>query len=99
MSEDKTKSPEVEALENQVEDLKEQIEKLSAYPELLQTEKDLREKTLEQLKQAEDKLESIKEWAAGFERFGDSDYKGIFISDEITKVLNKEKKSGNKNTS
>ena len=99
MSEDKTKSPEVEALENQVEDLKEQIEKLSAYPELLNTEKELRKDTIKELKVAEEKIEMVKEWAEGFERFGDSEYKGKFISEEITKVLNKEKKSGNKNTS
>ena len=93
MSKEKIKSPEVKAFEIQIENLKEDNKKLSALSELLQTEKVLRGETIEELNIAEEKIGMIKEWAAGFERFGDSEYKGSFISEEISKVLKKEKTS------
>jgi len=86
MSENKPKSPEVKALENEVVGLKESIEKLSAYPELLETEKVLREKSEKELEKAQALIDKITKWAAEFQRFADSDYKGEFIYEEIQKL-------------
>ena len=93
MSKEKIKSPEVKALETTVKEQQETIEKLKAQIRTLEIVKDVYEKTKILLKESEDKIESIKLWAEGFERFSDSDYKGKFIFEEITKVLNKEKTS------
>ena len=92
MSKEKTKSPEVKALENQIEELKEKIEKLSAYPELLESEKVLRKQSEDQLEEADGLINKIIKWAEEFERFSDSEYKGSFIFEEIQK-LTKEKKN------
>ena len=91
MSEHKPKSPEVKALENQVEGLKESIEKLSAYPELLETEKSLREESNKELEKAQALINKITKWAEEFERFSDSDYKGEFIFEEIQKLIQEKK--------
>lgn len=91
MSEDKTKSPEVKALENIIVELKENNEKLSALPELLDAEKELRKQSEKELEKAQAKINKIMKWAAEFHRFSDSDYKGSFIFEEIQKLL-KEKK-------
>lgn len=91
MSKEKIKSPEVKALENQVEDLKEKIEKLSAYPELLKTEKVLREKSKKELEKAQALINKITKWSSEFERFSDSDYKGSFIFEEMQKLIQEKK--------
>jgi len=91
MSENKAKSPEVKALENQIQNLKEDNEKLSAYPELLETEKALRTKTEKELDIAYAILNKIKKWAEEFERFSDSEYKGSFIHEEIQKLFQEKK--------
>lgn len=99
MSEEKPKSPEVKALENEIVNLKEKIENLSALKELLETEKHLREKSEKELDVAYALINKIKKWADGFAANPDADYKGSFIAEEITKVMNKEKKNGKEKSS
>ncbi len=91
MSNEKAKSPEVKALENQIEELKEKIEKLFAYPELLETEKVLRKRSEDQLKEADGLIDKVIKWANEFERFCDSDYKGSFIFEEMKKLIQEKK--------
>jgi len=92
MSKEKIKSPEVKAFEIQIENLKEDNEKLSALSELLDTEKELRKQSEDQLEEANGLINKIIKWAEEFERFSDSEYKGEFIFEEIQK-LTKEKKN------
>ncbi len=95
MSKEKAKSPEVQALENQIEELKEKIEKLSAYHELLETEKHIRKHTEEALEISLEIIEKIKKWAAEFDRFSDSEYKGSFIFEEMQKLIQEKKNDSN----
>ena len=85
--ENKDDSVEIQTLKTTIKDKDQKIETLQSQIKQLEKTIEASKTTEEKLAQAEKTLERIKLFKADMDRFSDSDYKGGWIRDELTKLM------------